>query len=586
MIGEYSNFLLKVSKKFIRTRNFDSLIGKVLKTVKDDFGLTNCALLLYEKETDEIYVKNFIGFKKKDVKKWRIPVGEGITGKCAKTKKMIYVPDVSKEATYVKRYTPTKSELAIPLISERKFLGLLNFEKKEKNGFIEEEIKFLETFSSIVSIAFENALLFGDIRRKEKQKLELIEIARAASGTMKRESVFGKLVSLGGKLIDADQCVICLYDKKTGGIQAQLPGYGAPVEYIKKFHFNVKDKSVAAKVVKSGETYITNEAAQDPYIIKKFVQLFGVKRVMVSPLKISKEVIGLFYAAKVEGKEPFTEDDKNIILIFSSLSATIIKRMQIFNELNEKKKELKNMTRELKKTNEELQKISFAKTNLISNISHELRTPLVSIKGYTDLLISEKFGSLGGKQKLSLLAVKRNAERLINSIDNLLDISKIELGSPQKIVKELINLSSVLDETVELIIPKAKEKGIVIKKKYGLGHLIVEANREKLLRAFLNILDNAVKFNKKNGKILVKCFKENKSVVTEIKDAGIGIPEIYHRIIFNRFFQVESADKRGFSGAGIGLSLALEIIKFFNGDIQVKSKPDKGTSFIITLPAK
>ena len=84
----------------------------------------------------------------------------------------------------------------------------------------------------------------------------------------------------------------------------------------------------------------------------------------------------------------------------------------------------------------------------------------------------------------------------------------------------------------------------------------------------------------------MKCYKNKGNVVTEIKDTGNGIQEKYHSLIFNRFFQVESSDRRGHKGAGIGLSLSFEIIKFFDGDIRVRSKPKKGSTFIVTIPAK
>ena len=581
-----SDFLLNISHEFIRERDFNLLISKVLETVKQDFGLTNCALLLYNKEKDELFDKSFIGFRKKDARGVRIPLGKGITGKCAKRKRTIYVPDVSKEPAYIKVFSPSKSELAIPLVSEKELLGVLNFEKSKKNGFDNEEIITLKTFSSIVSIALENTLLFEDIKRKEKQKLELIEIARTASETMKKENVFGKLTSLGGKLVDADMCTICMYNKKTGEAIAQLPGYGVKEKHLKQFHFCIGEKSIWRSLIKPGVSFMTNDVEKNPNIMKSFIKLFGVKRLIVSPLKTSKEVIGLFYAAKNEGSEPFTDDDKDILLIFSSLAATIIKRMQIYNELRGKKKQFEDLTNELKRTNEELLNISFAKTNLISNISHELRTPLVSIEGYTDLLFAEKLGDLNDRQKLSLLSVKRNVERLINSIDNLIDMSRLELGIPRKVEKQLVNITSVLNESLELVLPKTEKKNIKVKRNYESEFLIVEADKEKLLRVFLNIIDNAVKFNKKNGKIFVKCYKSKGNVLTEIKDTGNGIPEKFHRLIFNRFFQVESSDRRGHKGAGIGLSLSFEIIKFFDGDIRVRSKPKKGSTFIVTIPAK
>ena len=579
------DFLLKVSQRFIGVRDFDSIINNVLKTVKKEFELVTCGLLLYNQEREAIHLKRVVGIAKKYIEKITIPVGKGISGKCAEQRETIYIADVSKDPTYVEKYSSTKSELSIPLVSEKELFGVLNFEKKKVNGFTKEDIKLLEIFSSIISIALENTLFFEDKRKKEKQQLELIEIAKTASETMDEKTVYGKLVSLGAKLVNAKKCTISLYDSETGEVTAQLPGYGSTPDLIRKFHFNLSEQSTAAKVLAAGESYLTNDAPNDPYIIQRFVKLFGVKRLIVSPLKTSKEIIGLLYATRGKGSKPYNESDKDILIIFSSLAASIIKTMQFFNELKQKKEELEVLTGKLRERNEELQDLNFVKSHLISNISHELKTPLVSIKGYTDLLSRKKFGNLNEKQKLSLTAIKRNAERLLNSIDNLIDTSKLELGAAEKIDMELINIFSLLDEVIELILNRADEKGITIKKKYEAKNLIVEANREKLLRAFYNIIENAVKFNKKKGKIAIRCYRNDGNVVTEIKDTGIGISERYNRLIFNRFFQVDSSDKRIHRGSGIGLSLSYEIITFFKGDIQFKSKPNKGSTFTITLPA-
>jgi signal transduction histidine kinase len=260
--------------------------------------------------------------------------------------------------------------------------------------------------------------------------------------------------------------------------------------------------------------------------------------------------------------------------------------MQIFGELKGKQHQLEQLAKELRDANEQLQSISAAKTNLISNISHELRTPLVSIKGYTDLMFHGKLGEVNEKQKVSLLAMKRNAERLIKQIDNLIDISSVEFDHSKRKSTELVNIPSIIEKSAEMVYEVAEEKHIRIGREYDDEYLIVEGERERLTRVFLNILENAIKFNRKNGRISIHCFKQDGKIITEISDTGIGIPEKYQKLIFDRFFQVESSSKREHGGAGVGLSLSLEIARLYNGNIEVKSKPKSGSTFIVSFPAK
>ncbi len=585
-MSKQSGFLLKISKELIKQRDFLDLSSKVLFIAKDAFGLVNCGILLYDASRKELFVKSFSG-RKKSVKSLRIGLNQGITGRCAKLREPVYVPDVSKEKGFIRMYPSTKSELAIPLIAEKRLLGVLNFENKRVRGFSNDDIELLEAFASIVSIALENALLFEDISNKDRQKNELIDIAKVVSELMGKQNAFGKLVSLGGKLIKADSCAIALYDPEQGTVTAKMPGYGVQKEKLKSLHYHAEEAPITGKILKTGIPFMTNDVDEEPSaILKKFSKIFKLKRLIISPLKTSKEVIGLFFAARKKEKEQFTEEDRDIMIIYSSLAAALIKRMQIFDELKNKQKELELLTGELKKANEELQDISDAQTNLISNISHELRTPLVTIRGYSDLLFHGKLGEINKKQRISLLALKRNAERLIKQIDNIIDISSVELGKSARTDTELVNIPFIIEQSVEMVFAVAEKKHIAIEKQYDEEYLIVEGERDKLTRIFLNILDNAVKFNKRNGKVMIHCFRSNGTVVTEISDTGIGIPAKYHKVIFNRFFQVESSSKREYTGSGIGLSLSMELARLYKGSIEVKSKPKKGTTFIVSFPAK
>jgi signal transduction histidine kinase/putative methionine-R-sulfoxide reductase with GAF domain len=586
MKTKQSGFLLKVSKELIKQRDFLDLSTKVLRITKEAFGLVNCGILLYNPSRDELFVKTFSG-SQKSVKKLRVAINEGITGRCAKLKKTIYVPDVIKENNFIRMYPSTKSELVIPLIAEKRLLGVLNFESKKTNGFSKNDISLLEAFASIVSIALENTLLFESVSKKDRQKNELIDIAKAVSESMGKRSAFGKLVSLGGKLIDADRCAICLYDKDKGLITAMLPGYGVGKEKLKDLRYDIEDAPITKKILKTGKAFMTSDAEKQPSpVMKRFLKKFRIQRLIISPLKTSKEIIGFFFAVRGKTKDPFTEEDKGILIIYSSLAAALIKRMQTFTELTEKQHQLKLLAKELRDANEELKSISAAKTNLISNISHELRTPLVSIKGYTDLFFHGKLGEVNKKQKISLLAMKRNAERLIKQIDNLIDISSVQLGKSSKAESELVNIPYIIEKSAEMIYPVAEEKNIRVRKILDEEYLIVEGEREKLTRVFLNILENAIKFSKYNGEVSIHCYRHDGKVVTEISDTGIGIPAKYHKLIFDRFFQVESSSRREHGGAGVGLSLSLEIAKAFNGNIEVRSKPKEGSTFIISFPAK
>lgn len=228
------------------------------------------------------------------------------------------------------------------------------------------------------------------------------------------------------------------------------------------------------------------------------------------------------------------------------------------------------------------------KTEFFANISHELRTPLNVILASLQLM-ERKMDNCEEECKLkigfnnNIENIKHNSHRLLRLVNNLIDITKIDSGYVSLNLKNG-NIVDVIENTVTSVIEYAHLKNLNVVFDTDVEELIMAYDEDKIERIMLNLLSNAVKFTEENGEILVdiKTFKDK--IEISVIDSGVGIPKDKLLVIFERFRQVNKSLTRSSEGSGIGLSLVKSLVEMLNGDILVKSKYGKGTTFVVILP--
>ncbi|MCK5148996.1 response regulator [bacterium] len=260
-------------------------------------------------------------------------------------------------------------------------------------------------------------------------------------------------------------------------------------------------------------------------------------------------------------------------------------------ELRGQSEELQNQTEELKGQNLELEmqrnqveEATRLKSEFLSNMSHELRTPLNSIMALSRVLIMQAKDKLSEEENNYLEIVERNGKQLLSLINDILDLSKIEAGK-MDFYLQTISLKTILNNIGDSLQPIVREKDLYFKMDIADDLPMIETDDAKLHQVLQNIISNSVKFTEKGGvDILVKYNSEK--VCLTIKDTGIGIPEDELPHIFEEFRQVDGTSSRLYEGTGLGLAIAKKLIRNLGGDIQVKSKFEEGSIFIVTLPIK
>ena len=226
----------------------------------------------------------------------------------------------------------------------------------------------------------------------------------------------------------------------------------------------------------------------------------------------------------------------------------------------------------------EMKNVEKIKKDFVVNVSHELRTPLTAIKGFVETLEE----SVEEESRNYVEIIKRNTDRLINIVKDLLVLSELEeKGTTLELEK--VHLKEMIERILKIFEPGMKEKGLGLELHFEDTTPLIMADAFKLEQALINLIDNAVKYTEQ-GTIAISLKHLDKQVMIEITDTGIGIPEEHISRLFERFYVVDKSRSKRLGGTGLGLSIVKHIVLLHNGTLQVKSLPSQGTTFSISLP--
>jgi signal transduction histidine kinase len=236
---------------------------------------------------------------------------------------------------------------------------------------------------------------------------------------------------------------------------------------------------------------------------------------------------------------------------------------------------------------EELQKLNKSKNKFISIVSHELRTPMTVINGFTEFLLSEKFGDLNPKQREFLGTISRNTTTLIQLVNKMLDISRLESGNVIFESRDIL-LPEFLTEATKEFQVFCAQKNIALSFQNPKNlHLFIKSDPFRIKRILTNLISNARKCTPSGGSIAIilePCRIKGQSVQISVKDNGIGISKKDLKSIFKKFHQIENSLRKTYTGTGLGLHIVKLIVERLGGTISAKSTEGKGACFTFSLP--
>lgn len=223
------------------------------------------------------------------------------------------------------------------------------------------------------------------------------------------------------------------------------------------------------------------------------------------------------------------------------------------------------------------------KNEFVSTVSHELRTPLTSIKGYVDLILDGDAGEISDIQREFLSIVKENSDRLVDLINEMLDLSRIESGRIHLKVEPLDveDVTAGALDTFRAVLAQS-DRSIEVDIEPGLP--LIAADRDRVRQVLINLVSNALKYSPAGGPVLIRVAIEHEQIRFSVTDHGLGIDEQDQKLLFTKFYRVDSAMTREIGGTGLGLSICKSIIELLGGKIGADSEIGKGSTFWFTLP--
>lgn len=327
----------------------------------------------------------------------------------------------------------------------------------------------------------------------------------------------------------------------------------------------------------------------------------ALTRSIVRPIIAIEDSAKRIAEGNFKQRVPVATDDEigNLAVEFNRMAeslenyyATLEKKVEErTDELRLANEELTGKKQELEFANIDLQEANKMKSQFLANVSHELRTPLNSIIGFSELLQEKAFGDLNERQLQYVEYVHSSGGHLLQLINNILDLSRIEAGR-MRLEPEDFAITETLGEVLGIIRPLAHRKNISIESKTVPASPKLHADKAKFKQIMLNLLSNAVKFNVEGGAVSVDWdiveeasgMKMERFIVFRIKDTGIGIKDEDRGRLFKEFEQIDSSITREYGGTGLGLVLTKRLVDLHNGGISFESEPGVGTVFTVKLP--
>lgn len=380
--------------------------------------------------------------------------------------------------------------------------------------------------------------------------IRLIDISRDLASTLDLDVLLDRIVQAAADITSAEAASILLYDNTARQLYFQVAtnideptmrGLAVPLE-----------GSIAGWIVINQKIVRIDDVHNDARHFSEVEQSTGfpTHSILGIPLITKNKVVGVLETLnKKNGK--FTSSDENLLSVLGAQAAVAIENARLFQQ-----------------------------SDLISEFVHELRTPLASLSTATYLLLRPE---MSREQREQIIKSIHNETLRLNSLaSSFLDLARLESGRVQ-FRKSTFDIMDLLHECKDVMESKAEEDNIQIRVINPAGPTLMDADRDKIKQVVLNVLSNALKYNRLNGSVILKTEAHEDKMIISVQDTGVGIPDDAVTHLFEKFYRVRENDSK-VTGTGLGLSICKKIVEGHGGTIEIKSKIGIGTNILISLP--
>ncbi len=378
----------------------------------------------------------------------------------------------------------------------------------------------------------------------------LLEVSQQLGSTLELQTLLNGIVEAAKELTESEAASLLLFDSRTNHLYFEAATDNM-IEGARRTAVPV-DSSIAGWVYSNSEPLIVEDALRDPRFFREVDVLtdFQTKNILGVPLRTKDKAIGVIEAVnKLEGD--YNQEDMRVLQTLAAQAAIAIENSRLFQQ-----------------------------SDLIAEMVHELRTPLGALTAAAHLLQRPDLPA-DQRDKLSK-TVYQEVQRLNGMANDFLELARLESGRV-RFTREPVHLGGLIGECIEIVRPQAEEQDVSLESDLDPSLAPVPGDRDRLKQVFLNLLTNAIKYNRQEGTVRVSLSRVDDRIRAAVADEGKGIPPEYLPHIFERFYRVP--DQEGnVGGTGLGLSIARRIVEAHHGSIDVESTPGEGSTFAVKLP--
>jgi signal transduction histidine kinase len=509
------------------------------------------------------------------VKRHPIEMGPGsLVGRVGLGRRVVQIPDVLADPEYEwhtgRELGGFRTILGVPMLAGDRVAGVLTLWRVEVDPFGDRTIDLLTTFAAQAAIAIRNVQLLRDLTRSVGELRALGEISQAVSSSLDLDEVLTTIVTRAVQLSGTEGGSIFEFDQATGLFHVRTC-FGTEPELVRELRATRihLDETFVGRAAASGEPQsapdLTREAS-DPHIER--LARAGWRSMLVVPLRWEHEIIGaLVVRRRIPGA--FAASTAELLETLASQSAVAIHNARVFRQLEDKSRQL--------------EVAGHHKSEFLASMSHELRTPLNAVIGFSDVLLERMFGDLNERQEEYLRDIRDSGRHLLELINEILDLSKVEAGR-MELDPVRLALVPVLEHGLAMVRERAERTGVSLELASEPDVDEVWADELKLKQVVLNLLTNAVKFTEAGGSVTVTARRTGHVAEVTVRDTGIGIAEGERERIFEAFQRGGRGVRTTTEGTGLGLTLSKRIVELHGGRLWMESVLGEGSLFGFSLP--
>jgi GAF domain-containing protein/CheY-like chemotaxis protein len=580
------------------TLALDTLLKRTVNLICNRFGYYHSSVFLLDDARGSAVIREATGEAGEKMKQAAHSFGVGsksIIGVVTEAGKPLLIGDVSHDSLHQPNplLPETRSELGIPLKIGNRVIGALDVQATRLNAFSNDDIAVLQTLADQIAVAVDNARSYGlaqqavqETRQRVQELSVLFNTSQALAGAAMESSEIANIVARRFlELLNIPQCSVSLKDPQEEGrlrfvidlSRAREPGANGDYHPTGR----VGDAYPIARypAIRSALESLTPVVLQasDPSLDPLTQSYLAQNRIFtlgLIPLVVKGEAIGVIELIAWDHACNFTPEQLNLALTLANAAAVALENARLY--------EIQLQTAE------KLREVDKLKSQFLANMSHELRTPLNSIIGFSRVIIKGIDGPTTDLQQQDLSAIYSAGQHLLNLINDILDISKIEAGKMELSFDNNVNLVDLITSVMSTAAGLVKDKPVKLVKHIDPNLPFVRADTTRLRQVTLNLLSNAAKFTD-TGSITVEAGLQTRpdgyqEVIVKVIDTGPGIAPEDQKRLFQPFTQVDETATRKAGGTGLGLSISRLLIEMHGGQIGLESQLGKGSCFYYTLP--